>query len=103
MDAEEGEEEMKAPEEVKEQHKDCDCKKSDPMMAMGANPEGEADKDDEDNEEAELSWKNLVRYIAQNHPVHPITKQKFSLSQRITVNDYATKLLDPCLLHVGVR
>jgi hypothetical protein len=103
LDAEEQSEEVKPVEEVKEDHKNCDCKKSDPMMAMGGNPEGEGDKEEEENEEVELSWKNLVRYIAQNHPVHPITKQKFALGQRITVNDYATKLLDPCLLHVGLR
>ena len=55
----------KKEEVVKEEHKNCDCKKSDPMMAISGNPEGDIDKDEEeDNEGIELSWKNLVRFIA---------------------------------------
>lgn len=49
-----------------------------------------------------MSWKSLVRFIAVNHPVHPITKEKFSLGDRTTVNGYTIKLLDPCKCHVVV-
>ena len=84
-----------------DQHKNCDCKKSDPMAAIGGAPDGDGENEDDENEEVELSWKNAVRFIARNHPVHPITKAKFSLGARTTVKDYATKLLDPCQLHVA--
>lgn len=70
------------------------------MAAMAGGPE--ADDEKSDDEDIELSWKNLIRFIAVNHPVHPITKEKFSLSARTTVEHYFTKLLDPCLVHVCI-
>ena len=34
--------------------------------------------------------------IVDNHPVDPDTKERFSLSSRVTVRNYGTKLFDVC-------
>ena len=34
------------------------------------------------------SYKKLLKSIERNHPVDPITKQKFSVRDRITVKNY---------------
>ena len=43
-----------------------------------------------------LSYKQLIKFIAQNHPVNPVTKEKFSTKQRITVKDYGYRFMDAC-------
>jgi hypothetical protein len=37
-----------------------------------------------------------MEFIAKNHPVDPVTNDKFMVWERITVENYYTKLLDPC-------
>lgn len=50
---------------------------------------------DEDELET-LSFKKLQKMITENHPCDPDTKQRFSLSSRITVRNYYKKLFDLC-------
>jgi len=40
------------------------------------------------------SYKKLLKKIAESHPVHPKTKESFSLKDRVTVKDYEAKLYD---------
>lgn len=43
-----------------------------------------------------LSFKKLHRIISSLHPVDPETKERFKISDRITVKDYYAKLSDVC-------
>ena len=44
----------------------------------------------------QLSYKGLIKFISLNHPVHPMTKEKFSTDMRVTVKDYGYKFMDAC-------
>ena len=35
-----------------------------------------------------LSYKQLIKFISSNHPVNPVTKERFSTDDRVTVNNY---------------
>ena len=70
---------------------------------MGAGEKKEGEDEDDDDEEQQLSYKALIKFIEQYHPVHPLTKERFDFGQRVTVQDYAIKLWDPCFIHVLVR
>lgn len=71
------------------------------MVGEEQKKDGE-DEDGEDEEQHQLSYRNLIKFIEQYHPVHPLTKERFNFGQRVTVNDYAIKLWDPCSLYVLV-
>ena len=47
-------------------------------------------------EEEELSYKELINFISEFHPVNPVTKEKFDSGDRITVKDFGYKLSDAC-------
>jgi hypothetical protein len=63
----------------------------------GSGSEGSHSQDsDEPEKEERLSYAALMEFIAQNHPTNPITKEKFSLLERLTVKDFGYKIFD-CL------
>jgi hypothetical protein len=41
---------------------------------MGADPPVEEKKEEETEEMVPLSYKQLIKFISQNHPVNPVTK-----------------------------
>lgn len=61
-----------------------------------------SDKDRYDSQEDEilnehkLSYKKLMDFIAFNHPVNPVTKQRFSIMDRMSIKDFGIKILDCC-------
>lgn len=73
------------------------------MPGMMGGEKKEDEEEEEDEEEQQLSYKALIKFIEQYHPVHPLTKERFDFSQRVTVKDYAMKLWDPCFIYVLAR
>lgn len=45
---------------------------------------------------APLSYKQLIKFISATHPVNPVTKEKFSTDDRVTVKDYGYRFIDAC-------
>ena len=43
-----------------------------------------------------MSYKALKKHISQNHPVDPLTNEKFGISESATVYNYWLKLTDAC-------
>ena len=64
--------------------------------AGGGEPAPDDKKEQEEEENQQLSYKGLVKFISLHHPVNPISKEKFSVFQRITVRDYGFKMTDAC-------
>jgi hypothetical protein len=67
--------------------------------------DGSSDSDASGNtsedEKAHLSYRKLLNFVSQNHPVNPVTKRRFSLLDRLSVKDYGLKLLD-CLCFYSI-
>ena len=40
-----------------------------------------------------------MKFIELNHPVNPITKNKFNLAERVGVRNLGWRLLDMCAFH----
>jgi hypothetical protein len=78
----------------------CACANEDikdqKVPPTGAEPPVEEKKEEETEEMVPLSYKQLIKFISQNHPVNPVTKEKFNTDQRITVKDYGYRFLDAC-------
>jgi hypothetical protein len=47
-------------------------------------------------EAEKLSYEKLIKVIEIKHPCDPDTKQKFSISDRITIKNFGPKLMDIC-------
>ena len=61
-------------------------------------------EDDEDiNFFEPISYKKLEKIISQRHPVDPDLKTRFSMKDRITVNDYEAKLSDACFCYAATQ
>ena len=60
-----------------------------------------------DEEEGELnffepiSYSKLEKVISQRHPLDPETKDRFSVKDRVTVNEYEAKLSDMCYCYAA--
>ena len=68
-----------------------------PSGAIGAS----VDEDEDQNKIfwEPISYKKLMKLISTLHPVDPMTKQRFSFKDRITIKDYRAKLSDACFCY----
>lgn len=59
------------------------------------------DDDDEDLEEQEeVSYTRLMKFIEKQHPIDKLTKKSFSVEERVTVKNFNSKICDICNLYM---
>ena len=80
------------PDEQPQPDKPCTC----PPNVKGQATQEQQPTGKEEEFIQELSHKALVKFISANHPVHPLTKERFQMTDRVTVSSYHLKLCDAC-------
>ena len=64
---------------------------------------GNFEDEDDINFFQPISYKKLKMIISTRHPVDPETRSRFSLKDRITVNEYEAKVSDACFCYAATQ